>query len=581
MALIVVLAGAARDLAATRDRLERARASLDVLRGDAGRFVDGGRRRAARSEIRAARTELSAARRTLERSGFVSVVSIVPGVAYQRDGLSQLISDVDATAHAADRLLRAVEALERPGPPGEPAVPLPRVAAFEAEVRSAAKELRRVTRGPRGLWGPLAEARADFERETGPTGVRLETAADTIDAFRSFFGEAGPRRYFVAGLNNAEMRDQGMILSFAVVRFDGGRLTVERTDPIEAVELPRPVAVTLSPGTTEVFGGLLPTQQWRSINATADFPTSARTALAMYEAATRERLDGVIGLDVPALSELLAVTGPVTVPGFASIDADNVVPFLLSRQYDGLASAAPQRVRRDRVADVADVVARRLADGGVDRVELGDRLARAAGGRHVMVWSAAEAESQAFERAGLTGGLVPPGHDPETLTFHVSVQDATGTKVDYFVRPRVDVDVRVTAQGTATIRTRVTVRNDAPQGPASYALGPNNTSTSRPGQYVTRIYHWGPLQGSQPGSVEESGLRLVQQPLLVEPGSEGTVEFETIVPGVGDRLHLRFVPQPRHVPVPLAVQVRTAEGPLAPFSTELHELRTATWDLRR
>ena len=42
-------------------------------------------------------------------------------------------------------------------------------------------------------------------------------------------GASGPRRYLIALQNNAEMRDQGMVLSFAVAEAADGRIRVVRT----------------------------------------------------------------------------------------------------------------------------------------------------------------------------------------------------------------------------------------------------------------------------------------------------------------------------------------------------------------
>jgi hypothetical protein len=207
-------------------------------------------------------------------------------------------------------------------------------------------------------------------------------------------------------------------------------------------------------------------------------------------------------------------------------------------------------------------------------------MARAAAGRHLLVWSADARESEAFAKAGITGELRGPAAEP--LTFHVAVQDATGTKVDYFVRPSISVDVRVTPGGTALVRTTVSIANGAPMGAApSYALGPNNASTSRPGQYVTRVYLWSPLEATQDAGVEESGLRLLQQPIVVEPGATGIVTFDTIIPdAVRDgALRLRFVPQPRHVAVPLVATVWAGDRRHPQQKTDLSESRTIVWKI--
>ena len=51
---------------------------------------------------------------------------------------------------------------------------------------------------------------------------RLLDAAAAMGVARAFAGAEGERRYFVALQNNAEMRDGGMVLSYAVIHFSRG-----------------------------------------------------------------------------------------------------------------------------------------------------------------------------------------------------------------------------------------------------------------------------------------------------------------------------------------------------------------------
>ena len=82
-----------------------------------------------------------------------------------------------------------------------------------------------------------------------------------------------------------------------------------------------------------------------------DFPSVAQAILNSYEAATGERLDGVILADPFAEAALLEATGPVRLPGYdVEIDADNVVAFTTNEAY----SLFTDSVRRKRVlGDVA------------------------------------------------------------------------------------------------------------------------------------------------------------------------------------------------------------------------------------
>jgi len=105
---------------------------------------------------------------------------------------------------------------------------------------------------------------------------RLFRGADAIDATATFMGGAGDRRYLLALMNNAEMRDQGMILSYAVLRFEGGRIAFDRGGSIADLDLDRPAPTPLPTGTREVFGSINPAGVWQSVNATADFAWSGR-----------------------------------------------------------------------------------------------------------------------------------------------------------------------------------------------------------------------------------------------------------------------------------------------------------------
>jgi hypothetical protein len=106
------------------------------------------------------------------------------------------------------------------------------------------------------------------------------------------------------------------------------------------------------------------------------------------------------------------------------------------------------------------------------------------------------------------------------------------------------------------------VRNTAPTGAApSYALGPNTNATTTPGEYVGRVYFWGPDDGDQFDSVPESGLRLSQSAVRVAPGASATTRFSTVLPPRSrSDLTLRVVPQPRAEPVPVRARLRSVRG---------------------
>jgi hypothetical protein len=293
----------------------------------------------------------------------------------------------------------------------------------------------------------------------------------------------------------------------------------------------------------------------------------------MFTRATGQTVDGVIAVDVPGLAAVLRTIGPVPNPaGGRPITAENASRVLLRDYYRGLPRGA-QSLRRERLADVAAAVVARLTSGRHDAVALGRQLGAAAAGGHFRLWSAAQSEESVFRRTGLGGG--PSDVRPER-TFHISVQNGTATKLDYFIRHRVEMDVHLTELGTAVIRSTITVQNTAMEdAQSSYQLGPDGAYQSRAGQYIGRIYYWGPRGAIQANAVEESGLMLNSGTLTVEAAKSKQARFETVIPNAvrAGRLELRLVPQPTLVPAELVVRLH-AEG----WSVDGERVISRPWD---
>lgn len=547
-------AAAWSDLAHARGQLAEAREVLAAVAADPAGLRTAEGRSAALASGRRAMELIAGAGRRLERSVPLRAAGFVPGLSTQRWGVLAVAEDAGDAAGAAVRLVAAVDELAARERVHEGAIPLDGLARLEAEVGRAGRELADATRSAGGLWGPLADARRELNRAAGTTGARLQEAAAGMGAARRFLGADGPRRYLVALQNNAEMRDQGMVLSYAFLRADAGRLAVDRSGSIADLVLDRPVPVPVPEGTQRIFGALAPTRLWQSVNATADFAWSGRVMAEMARQATGQPVDGVIAVDVPGLAALLRVLGPVAVPGVpVPVDAGNAADVLLNRLYADFPGIREQGERRERLGAVAEALVTRLAAGSFDAVHLGTELATASASGHLRLWSADAAEEAVLERSGMGGG--PGARSPER-TIHVAVQNATSAKLDYFVKPELDLRVSLTPSGDAVVDADVVVVNEAPaDAPASYQFGPHGPAQSRPGEYVSRVYFWGPRGARQPDSVAESGLRLNQGPVTVPPGGRASVRFQTVIPrAVRDgRLDLRLVPQPRVAPMRLRV----------------------------
>jgi hypothetical protein len=582
-----VLAGVGlSEVLRARTQLTGARSALQAAVDDQAALGTPEGRAASLVQVDGALAAIAKARDRVAGSPIVSVAGVVPGLRAQRAGLLDLIDDSAAAAGAGRELLASVDGLAGRTQILEGALPLDGLTELQAEVRTAGEAIggRVAARG--GLWGPLADARREFDDVAASSSRRLSEGAEALGAARTFLGAGGPRRYLVVAQNNAEMRDQGAVLSYVVVRFENGRMVREKQGSVGDLTLTAPAPTPVPEGTRQVFGSLAPTQTWQSVNATADFAFSGRAMADMYRQASGQAVDGVIALDVPALAGLLRTVGPVTIDGVAEpVTGDNVARLLLHDFYKGLGPHSDQTLRRERQSDVVRAVMDRLIGGARDAVTLGRALGDAAAGGHLRLWSANAGEEDVFERTGLGGG--PATTEPDR-TFHVAVQNRTASKLDYFVKPSVRQDVRLTKQGTAVVRTTVVLDNQAPAGATpSYQFGPAGI-TEKPGDYLAWVLLWGP-EGSRQlqGGVAESGLHLSQFVVAVPAGERREVSFETVVPdAVRDgELRLRLVPQARLEPMPLTVSLRSEGRPVGGDPLEWEgswdRVRNLAWDVGR
>lgn len=509
----------------------------------------------------------------------LKVLSWIPFVGQQVDGVESLTDDFNTTAVQASDLLSSVNLLVSASRGTQ--VSLPALSFLQARVHVAIQALTPLNRGSGLLVGPIASARQTFDRQIVKITSLLTTGQQLLAYAGPFLGADGPRTYLVAGENNAEMRDQGAVLSWAILTANDGVFSMQRPSSVGTLRLAHPAPLPLPSGTAAAFGLLDPTQVWQSVNASADFPLSGEVMAAMYHQRTGQRVDGVIALDVPALSNVLRATGPVRVAGIpgkvTAADADRV---LLNELYFKYPHDYEQGTRHDEISDVAVAAVHQMRKGHVDLAFLVDMLAKATEGRHLLVWSAYPSLEAAVTKFGASGSLTAEGTD----SMHLAIESAVAAKLDYYVRTAAIYDLYVDPNGTAYIQANVTVANTAPPVGPHYVLGPSRPNSQVKGQYVARLDLWFPKGSEVPGGLDESGLVLSRAVVNLLPGTKGTYILEAILPhAVRDgRLVLHLVPQSSLWPQLVKVQLSAPSWSVSGRSSTLFTLkstRTLSWQL--
>jgi hypothetical protein len=382
-------------------------------------------------------------------------------------GLAAAVDDLaTGTLPAVDRASQALSLRTlRPAGDRVALAPLAAARAPLAGVRDDVAATRtRVERLPTSFVpGAVTKARDDFARELRTLERTAGDAVTAVTVAPAMLGRDGVRRYFVAILNNAEMRGSGGLLgAYGVLVADRGHLAMRtlgtnadlrNTTPVPAVAMDADFVARYRRFSSDSF--------WLNGNMSPDFPSASRVWTALW-AKTHggERLDGTIAVDPVALSAILHATGPATLPGGEVVNAGNVVPLTEQQAYQRFAK---DNAARDRYLQQVARVSYQQVVQARDTVGLLHAFGTAAGSRHLQLASEHAAEQALLARTPLGGAL------PETAApyLEVTTQNAGGNKLDYYVRRA------VTWTRVAPGRTRVEVRltNVAPPGLPQYVSG--------------------------------------------------------------------------------------------------------------
>ena len=344
-----------------------------------------------------------------------------------------------------------------------------------------------------GYVGPLKSRFDKYVELVGDAARGLAAGDKTVSVLPTMAGSDGPRNYLMIFQNNAEIRATGgMPGSWALLHADHGKLSmVQQGTASDFGERESPI-LPLSKAEVAVYDKQLGTY-FQDANFTPDFPRAAELWSARWE----ERfpgtdLDGVLSLDPIAMSYLLDGTGPIRAGG-QTLTEDNIVESLLNRPYVELEPQQQDALFAETAKALFDAVTSDLA-APVDFVSGLDRAARE--GRFRVASFDADVQSE-LAGTGVEGALT--GDDGATPHVDIGLNDATGSKMSYYLRYWPDLsatgctDGRQSMAGSLTLNQSISPR-DAAALPVS-VTGGGGYGTERGSQLVLiRLY--GPFGGT-------------------------------------------------------------------------------------
>ncbi|MCI9858197.1 DUF4012 domain-containing protein [Microbacterium proteolyticum] len=351
----------------------------------------------------------------------------------------------------------------------------------------AAADIDRID--PTPLVGVVASA-VDQARET------FASAASGVDALRratellpSMLGEDGPRTYLLLVQNNAEWRSLGGVSGTAIeLKAVNGTISLVGTESATSLSRGITAPVTELPADIQKIYGTRPARYFHNLTQIPSFPVDGRLAREMYRQQTGREVDGVMAVDPVVLSYILEATGPVTLPSGDSLTPQNAVPLLLKDVYQRYSDPAAQDAF---FADASGSVFEVLLNGQGSTPGLITALARGVDERRVLIWAASPAEQSVIEGTALAGEL--PQSDEQTARFGVYLNDGTGSKMSFYVKPTVALTWgrcgAVDRQLTMTMSLTNTAPADAAKTLPAYVTG-NGAFGTPPGAatVVSNVY---------------------------------------------------------------------------------------------
>jgi hypothetical protein len=576
---LLVLAALAAGVAVSLLPVARDLREVERLVDRATLELQEGRLDSARRDLARAQDLVLAANESLRTSPVLGTVGWLPGLAQNVRSLEDSIGVAARLVHGGNRILAVSGPLQSADGTlevalSDGAIPLGAVTAAQREIATLADQLVLVAppgRGSRLLAPQVRQARSAVQAQVEERRTQLQVLARGLSLLRELSGGNGPRRYLIAVANTAEMRGAGgMILSFGILDGVDGGFDLREFGRIDRLQLDRPVArerAGLPEDYLRRWEGFDPTLRWRNATLAADFGLTSPLLLAMYEQATGERVDGVIQIDPQGLAAILEGVGPVEVPELGILDAGNVVDVVL---YDAYARFPDIDDRSDVLGDVAEAAFERLVEGEYPSLRgLAEALVAAVDGRHILMRTTSNPTNATLAHFGADGSL--PDRDSDHL--HLTVQNVSANKLDYFV----DTALRVTGtrplgeQGH--VRVEIEVVNTAPPGAAEpfYVFGPHLrgeqaglyrgvVSLHLPAGTAIEGASGGPVR-TEPALFSEDGRAVASFTVDLPAGTGSTVVLDLrLPPRRGGPYELVLVPSPRVRPTVAHVDVDLGGG---------------------
>jgi hypothetical protein len=292
-----------------------------------------------------------------------------------------------------------------------------------------------------------------------------QVASSTIDFWPDALGFHGSRNYLILFQNNMELRPGGgFIGSYALLTLNKGKIAGFKIyDVYDAdgqlkghVEPPYPIR------------RYLPSIHWylRDSNFNVDFSKGAVASAVFLNTEMQQAVDGVIGVDLSFIKNLLTVIGPVNVPDYnQTVRSDNFYQVTQAHSQDNFFPGSTQK--KDFLTSFYSALQNKIAgQKNLSYLSLAQALIQSINEKHVLFAFNNASEQAAFAVNGWSSALVQDTSSSNSLVDDfVGIDEANlgGNKVNYSIARSVSQSVTMNSDKNIDEALTVAFKNSASQ----------------------------------------------------------------------------------------------------------------------
>jgi len=280
---------------------------------------------------------------------------------------------------------------------------------------------------------------------------------------QNFFKKDGQTKNFLILLqNNMELRPGGGFLGqYATLKIKDGE--VVSTFFEDANLLDQKITAKIKP--PYPFTRMMQIKKWkfRDSNFSPDFPTNVEKAKYFYRLAGKKSdFDGVIAVNTNVFNDILALTGPVTVPGynvtFTSEDGALKLEEFVEKKYIGNSEIDTQN-RKDIMKKMTPIIIEKLFKlGNIPKIS--EMVHKEFKNRNIMVNFSDPELQKAIESVYWDGKVATNWRSDYLMMVDANMG---ALKTDYYMKRQINYNLDLTGE-KPTVTLNILYKNTAPYG---------------------------------------------------------------------------------------------------------------------